>query len=37
MESQPGFFPALAESDYLAGLRDFGLCESMVSGYRLGL
>jgi len=37
MESQSGFFPALAESDYLAGLHEFGLRKSMVSEYRLGL
>ena len=37
MESQPGFLPALAEFDYLAGLHEFGLRESVVSGYRLEL
>ena len=37
MESQSGFLPAFAKSDYLAGLHDFGLRQSVVSGYRLGL
>ena len=37
MESQSGFLPAFAESDYLAGLHEFGLRESMVSRYGLGL
>ena len=31
------FFPRLRESHYLAGLHDFGLCESVVSKYKLGL
>ena len=37
MESQPGFFPAFAESDYLAGLYEFGLRESVVGEYELEL
>ena len=37
MESQPGLFSAFAESHYLAGLHEFGLRESMVGKYKLGL
>ena len=37
MEPKSRFLPALAESDYLAGLHEFGLRKSMVSEYRLGL
>ncbi len=31
------FFPRLRSLDYLASLHDFGLCESVVSEYGLGL
>src|SRR5271157_1230101 len=37
MDSGQRFLSALAKPDWLAGLHFFGLCQSVVSQYRLGL